>query len=92
MEGDYVGPRRREARLKRLKRWLKRDWRTSWAGNSYINAQGFNVVVFPKGGRWSARVEHRVSGAKRFSGTCVSIEKAKAAALDLVTQMEETEH
>jgi hypothetical protein len=36
MENDYVGPRRREAALKRRQGWLRRAWRTSWSGNDYI--------------------------------------------------------
>jgi hypothetical protein len=62
MEGDYVGPRRREAKLKQRQRWIAREWRESRAGNEYLNARGFNVVVFPRGTRWGARVEDRETG------------------------------
>jgi hypothetical protein len=52
MEGDYVGPRRREAVLKasgaRRKRWLSRKWKVSARGNPYLNTDGFNITVFPK--------------------------------------------
>ena len=51
MSGDYVNPRRLEQRLKnraaRKAKWLKRKWRTSAKGNSFINAEGHNLVVFP---------------------------------------------
>jgi hypothetical protein len=71
MEGDYVSPRRREAEFKRRQarrcRWLTCEWRVSSRGNEYINADGFNVVVYPRGIGWAARVEHRETGRHRFS-------------------------
>lgn len=51
MEENYEGARRREAVLRsaagRKRRWLTRQWRVSGRGNPYINADGYNVVVFP---------------------------------------------
>ena len=51
MEQDYVQPRERENRLRnaasRRKSWPRRIWKTSAQGGSYINSDGFNIVVFP---------------------------------------------
>lgn len=51
MSGDYVNPKRREQKLRnraaRKAKWLKRRWRRSAKGNSFINADGHNLVVFP---------------------------------------------
>jgi hypothetical protein len=70
MEQDLVGARKREAsfrnRNSRRARWLSREWRTSYAGNDYINTDGFNVMVYPNGTSWSAQVKHHDSGYERF--------------------------
>src|SRR5271165_3475344 len=47
MEQDPAGAREREKsfknRLSRRSKWLLRKWRTSYSGNEFINADGFNV-------------------------------------------------
>jgi hypothetical protein len=57
MSEDKVGPSRRESLLtnaaRRRSTWLTRKWRESAQGNSYINLNGYNVVVFPG---WSFRI------------------------------------
>jgi hypothetical protein len=71
MEGDYVGPRRREARLKsRVKqrqRFVEREWNRSRAGNEYVNADGYNVTVFPRGDGFGSRIVNDQFGVKVFS-------------------------
>ena len=70
LEQDYEGARRREATFKnsqaRKKNWLTRKWRASPNGNSYINVDGYNVVVFPDRRphprSWSFRVTNRKTG------------------------------
>jgi len=51
MEGDYANPKHRETklanRLGRRGRWLSRNWRTSRKGNTFLNVEGHNVVVYP---------------------------------------------
>jgi hypothetical protein len=91
MEGDYVGAKRRESefksRQKRRDRLLSRDWRVSASGNDYINVGESNIVVFPKGPYWGARVAHRVTGECQFlSGTFASANGAKRAALKFVLE------
>ena len=92
MEQDLAGARQREAdfksRLSRRARWLIRDWRMSMAGNDYVNCEGFNVVVYPRNGRWSARVEHRATGVHRVSRLpYASADAAKLAALNVMLDM-----
>lgn len=88
MEGDAAVARHREARFKlglsRRSRWLARSWRVSASGNEFLNtSDGFNVVVFPRGSVWAARIEHRASGYTRLSKLPYKTrEAAKLAAFD----------
>jgi hypothetical protein len=57
MEGDYVGPRQREDRLKRRAMrkvsWPTRyGWRKSKNGNPWIKVGGWRVGVFRRGAGW----------------------------------------
>ena len=66
MEGDYEGARQREKGMRnassRKQRWLTRDWRTSRSGNPFLNADGYNIVVYPSGGEgWGFRVKNRAT-------------------------------
>jgi hypothetical protein len=60
MEEDPIGARRREQEFRnislRRRRWLTREWRTSYKGNSFLNVDGYNVVVFPAGNGWRYRI------------------------------------
>jgi hypothetical protein len=92
MEQDLVGARRRESefrkRQSRRSSWLTRPWRTSRAGNDYLNTDGFNVVVFPKGHGWGARVKHQDSERTVISRQPFqTAEQAKLAALDAMLNM-----
>lgn len=93
MEQDLEGARRREADFKngraRRSRWLSRAWRTSAAGNDFLNTQdGFNVVVYRRGEIWGARVEHRESGFSRSSKRPYPTpDAAKLAAFDAMVGM-----
>jgi hypothetical protein len=98
MEQDVAGARRREANLKltqtRRRRWLHRAWRVSANGNDFINTDGFNVVIYPQGDHWGARVEHRDSGERRTSKLPYNSEEAAklaalAAMLDMKRKIEE---
>jgi hypothetical protein len=74
MEEDRVNPRRREHLLKskarRRRSWRNRVWNVSAKGNAYINAEGFNVTVFPvcerDEQRWRLRVSNRKTGASQL--------------------------
>ncbi|MDT3687475.1 MAG: hypothetical protein RO009_20810 [Pseudorhodoplanes sp.] len=97
MEENLVGARKREAGFKsersRRVRWLSRRWRVSAAGNEFLNTNdGFNVVVYPRGAIWGARVEHRASGYQRTSKRPYkSADEAKLAAFDAMTGMKHSE-
>jgi hypothetical protein len=82
MSDDYEGPKRREARLRnraiRRTRWLTRKWRVSAKGNSFLNLDGYNLVVYPtKTGRWGYKIGDRF-GRKTFS----TKQEAKLALFD----------
>lgn len=87
MEQDYEAAKRRErgvrnAARRRIK-WLNRRWRTSAKGNAYINADGFNVVVYRLGATWSGRITNRETGhGVRLRRPCATLDEAKLAAFD----------
>jgi hypothetical protein len=93
MEEDPVRARKREfdfrSTLARRARWLSRKWRRSRSGNPYLNANGFNVVVFPMRGGFGARVEHRWTAWQRLSQRVYPTEShAKLAAFDVLIAKE----
>lgn len=74
MSDDYVNPKRQEQKLRnraaRKAKWLKRKWRTSAKGNSFINADGHNLVVFPNKfdpEKWSFGIDRNFSRRKYAS-------------------------
>lgn len=82
MSDDYDGPKRREARLRnrasRRTRWLHRKWRVSAKGNSFLNVDGRNLVVYPtKTGRWGYKIGDRF-GPKTYP----TVREAKLALFD----------
>ena len=89
MEQDIERARQREAQftgtIKRRSKWLGRRWQTSASGNEYINTDGFNIVVFPRGGSWSGRIEYRDTGKTIFSQKRYQTsQQAKLAAFDAI--------
>ena len=97
MEGDYKYPQQREKMLKnaaqRKKKWLSRQWRTSYKGNHYLNTDGFNVVVFQKSdGSWGGTVKNRrtnklVKSRRRYQ----TEEQAKLAAFDAMISLKDSQ-
>jgi hypothetical protein len=87
MEQDVDRAFAREADFKRGQGWLRRTWRWSRAGHEYVNAMGYNVVVYPSGDTWGARVRHRASGWQRISERPYETsDKAKLAALAVLVR------
>lgn len=87
MEEDYVRPKEREKRLKRVARrrtaWARREWLMSRHGNPYINTEGFNLTVFRKEGGFGVLVANRQTGASRLGRkTFLDETSAKVAALN----------
>ena len=68
MEQGYEAARHRERSIKnaacRRSKWLNRAWRTSAKGNHYLNTDGFNIVLYRQGDRWSGRITNRKTGEK----------------------------
>jgi hypothetical protein len=94
MEEDYVRPKEREKRLKRVARrrpaWAKREWQLSRQGNPYINTEGFNLTVFAKDGGFGIVVANRQTGASRAGRKTFPDEvAAKAAALNALVWAKE---
>lgn len=91
MEEDYEMPKRRERRLqnsaKKKQRWLSRKWRTSAKGNSYINVDGFNIVVFKRTNKiWGGKITDKRTGHFIISQRTYTTEKqAKLATFDAKT-------
>lgn len=82
MSDDFEGPKRREAKLRnraaRRTRWLQRKWRMSAKGNSFLNLDGYNLVVYPtKTGRWGYKIGDRFG-----SQTYPTNKEAKLALFD----------
>jgi hypothetical protein len=74
--------------LQRRRRLLQRQWPVSRAGNSYLNVDGFNIVVYLRAGFWVARVEHRSTGVRMFTRWSFNTpEQAKLAAFDVMQEM-----
>jgi hypothetical protein len=71
MEEDYVGPRIRERQFRTVARrrrtWRAKQWKTSSKGNPYLNTEGFNLAVFPKGDGWGFKIESRATGQVAFA-------------------------
>ena len=72
MEEDYTAPKAREKRLRAAARrrstWGRRQWRISYAGNLYLNTDGYTLAVYPVAGRsggWKVAVSQRSSGARQ---------------------------
>ena len=87
MEADPARAVVREAEFKNRERrrfnWTRRRWRRSRGGNSFLNVNGFNIVVFPKDDHWSARITNRETGETTFAKRKYLHENAaKLAAFD----------
>lgn len=94
MESDYEGAKRRERVLRnasvRRRKWLTRDWRLSRNGNPFLNADGYNVVVYQVGQGWGFRVSNRTTDASVTARHLLnSIDAAKLRAFDAVLWMKE---
>src|SRR5438132_12128406 len=80
MSDDYTGADRRDKAMRNAasgkKRWLSRAWRESAKGNPFINARGFNVVVFRKVSGWGFRVKDRATDYELESRNYLATEDA----------------
>lgn len=97
MEENKKAAQKREGTLKntsaRRKNWLARTWKISAKGNDYLNTDGFNIVIFKRGGGWSYGVIKRDEDEK-YKGprkNYLSKDRAKFAAFDRVLLIKEKE-
>lgn len=94
MEDDVEGARLREKQFKqtatRRHNWMQRTWRTSAAGNPYLNVGEFNVVIFERGGLWGGRIQHRTSSGDQMFVGCQyrSEDEIKALLFDIIEKTE----
>ena len=94
MESDYEGARQREKAVRnasaRRRKWLTRDWRVSRNGNPFLNADGYNIVVYPAGQGWGFRVSNRSTDKNLVSRRVLtSMDAAKLRAFDAMIWMKE---
>jgi hypothetical protein len=95
MEDDYEGARQREKSMlnagARRQRWLTRNWRTSRSGNPFLNAENYNVVIYPAGRGWGFRVTNRVSNKAVLSRLPLPTpDAAKLRAFDTMIWMKQS--
>ena len=87
LEENYDRAHAREKVLRneaiRRKNWVKRKWRTSLKGNSFIISDGFAITVFQKGDYWSASIKDKAFDKVHYTKKPYSSENAaKLAAFD----------
>src|ERR1700723_2579911 len=94
MEEDYEGARQRETELRnasaRRRKWLTRDRRVSRNGNPFMNAGGYNIVVYPAGQGWGFRISNRTTDKNLVSRRVLaSMDAAKLGGFDAMIWMKE---
>ena len=94
MEDDYEGARRREKVVRntgaRRSRWLTRNWRISRNGNPFLNADGYNIVVYPAEHGWGFRVSNcETDNAITSRKLLATMDAAKLRAFDAMIWMKE---
>ncbi len=88
MANDYVSPKLREAKLRRLAArrisWAQRQWKVSAKGNSYLRTDGYNITVFQSAsGGYKSCITNKTTEKKYFSSrTYDSPQAAKTRTLD----------
>ena len=93
MGEDYTAPQGREKQAKSVadhrRRWMNAKWKTSAKGNSYLNRNGFNIVLYGIPGYWAYRIEEREGERSwRRSGFASEI-AAKFAAFECHVELRE---
>ena len=85
MAEGYDG-RAKEQELKNLHarrcHWCQRDWRISSNGNPYLNLNGYNIVVFPKGDGFNWRIARGDKCIRFGDGPYASEDAAKLRLFD----------
>ena len=96
MEDDYTAALEREKRAqskaRRLTTWMNGKWRTSAKGNSFINRNGFNIVLYRGYGGWAYQIKEREGEQSWSKSGFASKEKAKLAAFERFIELQEYGH
>jgi hypothetical protein len=92
MEQDPIGARGRDdlmrSRSGKRTRWLTRRWRVSAKGNEWLQADGYRVIVYPKGTSWGVTVVNVDTEATKHGRLFYpSPQRAKLAAFDFITRL-----
>lgn len=91
MEGDVAAARGREASMQnragKRKRWLTRKWKISVKGNPWINADGYRIAVYSRGGGWAATIVQGNNPPMHGRKNYPTQEQAKLAAFDFITKL-----
>ena len=91
MEENYAAPKERESRAisiaARRKRWMEAEWRESERGNSFINRDGCNIVLYRRSGRWAYRIEERQTEEQWSAPGFASEDEAKLAAFNRFVEL-----
>lgn len=90
MEQDLSAAKARDkhmqSRAGKRARWLSRKWRLSKAGNEWVKADDYHVVVYPRADYWVATVSLIRGDYSRTSEIRYKTsDEAKLAAFDLIT-------
>ena len=93
MEEDYKAAQERERQAKsiadRRTRWMKAHWKKSQQGNSYINRNGFNVVLYRSPGRWAYRIKEDQPERSWSKSGFATEDAAKLAAFKRYVELQE---
>ena len=91
MEEDYRAAQEREKQAKsiadRRTRWMNAQWKQSEIGNSYINRNGFNVVLYRSRYGWMYRIEERQGERSWSKSGFATRDDAKLAAFNLYVEL-----
>jgi hypothetical protein len=94
MESNLLRAKRREnfmrSRKGKRKRWINRKWKISQRGNSFIESDGFVVVIKYSNSFWSASIKHKHESSEKWHWIRKkynSEDQAKLAAFDLLTKI-----
>ena len=93
MEEDYRAAQERERQAKsianRRTRWMKAQWKNSQRSNSYINRNGFNVVLYRSSGRLAYRIKERQAERSWSKSGFATENDAKLAAFVRYVELQE---
>lgn len=92
MEQDLARAEARDhsmrGRASKRTRWVARRWKVSQRGNEWIEADGYRVTIFRRGGGWAAALNAVAGTYQAFSRRFYATEdEAKLAAFDAISRL-----